>query len=136
MMLSNFLNSLFWEVVLSFLTKIKEAPMRIQQILGIAYVDLPKDIYEIYIQIATVGRNQGLDFNYFEDLAEDDPMFLELFENSPEMQEKAKDYHLASLKMLVSLIRMMKISFAWEQPLGEKSAKMPNVVDTEFSKYL
>jgi len=82
--------------------------------LGIAYVDLPKDIYEIYIQIATVGRNQGLDFNYFEDLAEDDPMFLELFENSPEMQEKAKDYHLASLKMLVSLIRMMKISFAWE----------------------
>lgn len=113
-MLDNIFNSLFWDIVLSFLNKIKEDPMRMQKILGIAYVDLPKDIYEIYVKIATVGRNQELDFNYFEDLTEDDPLFLEIFESNPEMQEKAKDYHLALLKMLVSLLRMLKISFAWE----------------------
>ena len=104
--------------------------------MGIAYVDIPKDIYEIYVQIATVGRHHGYVFNYFEDLAEGDPLFHEIFENNPKMQEKAKDYHLKLLKMLVALIGMMKISFAWEQRSGETSAKMPNVVDTEFSKYL
>ena len=135
-MLNNIFNSLFWEVVLSFLNKIKENPMRMQQILGIAYVDLPKDIYEIYVQIATVGRHHGYVFNYFEDLAEGDPLFHEIFENNPKMQEKAKDYHLQLLKMLVALIGMMKISFAWEQTSGETSTRIPNVVDTEFSKYL
>ena len=135
-MLNNIYNSLFWEVVLSFLHKIKENPMRMQQILGIAYVDIPKNIYEIYVRIAIVGCNQGLDFNYFEDLTEDDPLFLEIFENNLEMQEKAKDYHLMLLKMLAQLFGMMTISFASEQPSGETSTKMPKAVDTEFSKYL
>ena len=58
--------SIFWDVMLTFLGKLKENPSKLQDLLGDKYEAIPQDVLDIYILIAIIGLDQGLDFDYIE----------------------------------------------------------------------
>lgn len=125
-------NSLFWDIMLSFLNKLKTSPSRIRQALGRDYHEIPKDIYEIYIQIATIGREQGLQFDYFEGIECGEQLFHDLFQDSVTLKVKVIDYYVSLLMTLDATILLINKSTSKNRPLPKAQELFLKAVDTEF----
>ena len=125
-------NSLFWDIMLSFLNKLKTSPSRIRQALGRDYHEIPKDIYEIYIQIATIGPEQGLQFDYFEGIECGEQLFHDLFQDSVTLKMKVIDYYVSLLMTLDATILLINKSTSKNRPLPKAQELFLKAVDTEF----
>ena len=125
-------NSLFWDIMLSFLNKLKISPSHIQQAIGRDYHEIPKDIYEVYIRIATIGREQGLQFDYFAGIECGEQLLHDLFNDSVTLQVKVIDYYLSLLRMLYATIRLINKCTSKDRPQPKVQELLLKAVDTEF----
>ena len=125
-------NSLFWDIMLSFLNKLKTSPSRIQQALGRDYHEIPKDIYEIYIQIATIGREQGLQFDYFAGIECGEQLLHDIFNDSVTLKVKVIDCYVSLLRMLDATIQLINKYTSKDRPLPKVQELLLKAVDTEF----
>ena len=125
-------NSLFGDIMLSFLNKLKTSPSRIRQALGRDYQEIPKDIYEIYIQIEKIGSEQGLQFDYFEGIECGEQLFHDLFQDSVTLKMKVIDYYVSLLMTLDATILLINKSTSKNRPLPKAQELFLKAVDTEF----
>ena len=125
-------NSLFWDIMLSFLNKLKTSPSRIQQALGRDYHEIPKDIYEVYIRIATIGREQGLQFDYFAGIECGEQLLHDIFNDSVTLKVKVIDCYVSLLRMLDATIQLINKYTSKDRPLPKVQELLLKAVDTEF----
>ena len=125
-------NSLFWDIMLSFLNKLKTSPSRIRQALGRDYHEIPKDIYEVYIRIATIGREQGLQFDYFAGIECGEQLLHDIFNDSVTLKVKVIDCYVSLLRMLDATIQLINKYTSKDRPLPKVQELLLKAVDTEF----
>ena len=125
-------NLLFWDVMLSFLGKLKTSPFLIKQALGRDYHEIPKDIYEVYIRIATIGREKGLQFDYFAGIECREQLLHDIFNDSVTLKVKVIDNYLLLLRMLDATIRLINKCTSKDRPLPKVQELLLKAVDTEF----
>lgn len=76
------------------------------------YVDLPQDVIDIYFKIATIGRDQGLHFNYIEDAGTGQKLFSEILKDFPINGQEVLDYYIPILSMVKAMLGIVAGSIA------------------------
>lgn len=101
--------SIFWDVMLTFLGKLKVNPSKLQDLLGDKYEAIPQDVLDIYIQIATIGLDQGLDFDYIEDGENGEELYREFIKETSLNYQVVLDYYLPILKMFKETVHLIVV---------------------------
>ena len=101
--------SVFWDVMLTFLGKLKENPSKLQDLLGDKYEAIPQDVLDIYILIATIGLDQGLDFDYIEDGENGEELYCELIKETSFNYQEVLDYYLPILQMFKETVHLIVV---------------------------
>ena len=68
------------------------------------YVDLPQDVIDIYSKMATIGRDQGLHFNYIEDAGTIQKLFSEIQNDFSINDQEVLDYYIPILRMVKAML--------------------------------
>lgn len=97
-------NPIFWEALIAFLHKYKDSPSKMSDILKEHYVDIPQDVIDIYSKIATIGRDQGLHFNYIEDAGTEQKLFSDIINDSSINGQEVLDYYIPILRMVKAML--------------------------------
>ena len=101
--------SVFWDVMLTFLGKLKENPSKLQDLLGDKHEAIPQDVLDIYILIATIGLDQGLDFDYIEDGENGEELYCELIKETSFNYQEVQDYYLPILQMFKETVHLIVV---------------------------
>lgn len=93
-------NTIFWEVLLSFLTKQKDSTAQFEQSLKDKKGFIPHYVLDVYTKVAEIGREHGLPFDYIEDGGEGEQIFKDIVGDTPLNDEIVLDYYTKILRML------------------------------------
>ena len=105
-------NPIFWEALIAFLQKYKDSPSKMQDILKENYVVIPQDVIDVYFKIATIGRGQGLHFNYIEDAGTGQKLFSDIINDSSINDQEVLDYYIPILRMVKAMLGIVADSIA------------------------
>ena len=68
------------------------------------YVYIPQDAIDIYSKMATIGRDQGLHFNYIEDAGTGQKLFSEILKDFSINGQEVLDYYIPILRMVKAML--------------------------------
>lgn len=76
------------------------------------YVVIPQDVIDIYFKIATIGRDQGLHFNYIEDAGTGQKLLTDIINDSPISCQGILDYYIPIISMVKAMLVLVAGSIA------------------------
>lgn len=76
------------------------------------YVVIPQDVIDIYFKIATIGRDQGLHFNYIEDAGTGQKLFSDIINDFSTSGQEILDYYIPILSMVKAMLVLVAGSIA------------------------